>query len=165
MTDILAEFRTFDRPARMLMVNQFAINLGFYLLMPYLAGYLSGTVGLAAWTVGLVLGVRNFSQQGMFLIGGTLADRLGYKPLIVAGCLLRTVGFLLLAVVQSLPALIIASAATGFAGALFNPAVRAYLAADAGERRVQAFALFNIFYQEGILAGTLLGLALLAVDF
>ncbi|UGT72062.1 MFS transporter [Nocardia gipuzkoensis] len=147
------------------MVNQFGINLGFYMLMPYLAGYLAGPLGLAAWAVGLVLGVRNFSQQGMFLIGGTLADRLGYKPLIVAGCLLRTGGFALLVFATSLPGLLIASAATGFAGALFNPAVRAYLAADTGERRVEAFAVFNIFYQAGILAGPLVGLALMALDF
>jgi MFS family permease len=159
------QFRSFGWPSRLLMVNQFGINLGFYMLMPYLAGYLSGPLGLAAWAVGLVLGVRNFSQQGMFIVGGTLADRLGYKPLIVAGCVLRTAGFGLLVVAQSLPALLIASAATGFAGALFNPAVRAYLAADAGERRVEAFATFNVFYQGGILAGPLVGLALMEVDF
>ncbi|GAA5108104.1 MFS transporter [Nocardia iowensis] len=159
------KFRSFDLAARLLMINQFGINLGFYMLMPYLAGYLAGPLGLAAWAVGLVLGVRNFSQQGMFLIGGTLADRLGYKPLIVAGCLLRTGGFALLVFATSLPGLLVASAATGFAGALFNPAVRAYLAADTGERRVEAFAMFNIFYQAGILAGPLVGLALMTVDF
>ncbi len=147
------------------MINQFGINLGFYMLMPYLAGYLAGPLGFAAWAVGLVLGVRNFSQQGMFIIGGTLADRLGYKPLIVVGCLLRTAGFGLLVIAESLPGLLIASAATGFAGALFNPAVRAYLAVDAGPRRVQAFAVFNIFYQAGILAGPLVGLALMMLDF
>lgn len=162
---VFAKFRGFDPAARLLMINQFGINLGFYMLMPYLAGYLSGTLSLAAWAVGLVLGVRNFSQQGMFLVGGTLADRLGYKPLIVAGCLLRTAGFGMLVAVDSLPGVLIASAATGFAGALFNPAVRAYLAADAGERRVEAFAVFNVFYQAGILAGPLVGLALLALDF
>ncbi|MGW1742450.1 MFS transporter [Nocardia sp. NPDC001965] len=161
----IATFRSFDAPARLLMINQFGINLGFYMLMPFLAGYLAGPLGLAAWAVGLVLGVRNFSQQGMFLIGGTLADRLGYKPLIVAGCLLRTGGFALLVFATGLPALLIASAATGFAGALFNPAVRAYLAAESGARRVEAFALFNIFYQAGILAGPLVGVALLALDF
>lgn len=159
------EFRSFGWPSRLLMINQFGINLGFYMLMPYLAGYLAGPLGLAAWAVGLVLGVRNFSQQGMFIVGGTLADRLGYKPLIVAGCLLRTLGFGLLVFAQSLPAVLIAAAATGFAGALFNPAVRAYLAVDAGERRVEAFALFNVFYQAGILAGPLVGLAFMAVDF
>ncbi len=165
MIEAIRSFGSFNRVTRMLMINQFAINLGFYMLMPYLAGYLSGSLGLAAWTVGLVLGMRNFSQQGMFLIGGTLADRLGYKPLIVMGCLLRTTGFGLLAVVESLPALLVASAATGFAGALFNPAVRAYLATEAGPRRVPAFAMFNVFYQAGMLAGPLVGIALMAVDF
>ncbi|MGW9596214.1 MFS transporter [Streptomyces chartreusis] len=165
MKGLLAQVRSYERSVQLLMVNQFTINLGFYMLMPYLAAHLSGTLGLAGWIVGLVLGVRNFSQQGMFLVGGTLADRLGYKPMIVAGCVLRTLGFATLGLVDSLPALLAASAATGLAGALFNPAVRAYLAADAGDRRVEAFALFNVFYQAGILLGPLVGMVLTGVDF
>jgi predicted MFS family arabinose efflux permease len=101
----------------------------------------------------------------MFLLGGTLADRLGYKTAIVAGCLLRTAGFALLGLADSLAVLLIASAATGLAGALFNPAVRAYLAHDAADRRVEAFALFNVFYQAGILLGPLIGLVLVQVNF
>ncbi|MFD0337242.1 MFS transporter [Streptomyces sp. NPDC127117] len=165
MMSLWQQTRSFPPAARLLMANQFAINLAFYMLMPYLAAHLSGGLGLAAWAVGLVLGVRNFSQQGMFLIGGTIADRFGYKAPIMAGCLLRTIGFGLLGWVDNLPALIAASAATGFAGALFNPAVRAYLAAEAGERRVDAFATFNVYYQAGMLLGPLVGLALLAADF
>ncbi|MFP3988879.1 MFS transporter [Streptomyces sp. E11-3] len=165
MKRTISQVRSYDRSVQLLLVNQFTINLGFYMLMPYLAQHLSGSLGLAGWLVGFVLGVRNFSQQGMFLIGGTLADRFGYKPLIVAGCVLRTVGFATLGLVDSVPALLAASAATGFAGALFNPAVRAYLAADAGERRVEAFALFNVFYQAGILLGPLVGMLLTGVDF
>ncbi|MFD8376308.1 MFS transporter [Streptomyces sp. NPDC059688] len=166
MKGMRAQMASFDRPARLLMANQFAINLGFYMLMPYLADHLAHGLGLAAWTVGLVLGVRNLSQQGMFLVGGTLADRYGCKPMILTGCTLRTVAFALLALADTLPALVVASALTGLAGALFNPAVRAYLAADAGEgRRVEAFAAFNVFYQAGILIGPLAGLALLTWDF
>ncbi|UQW99675.1 MFS transporter [Streptomyces sp. RerS4] len=165
MTGTLAQFRSYERGPRLLMVNQFTINLGFYMLMPYLATHLAGPLGLAGWTVGLILGVRNFSQQGMFLIGGTLADRLGYKPMIIAGLVLRVAGFATLGLVSSVPALIAASAATGLAGALFNPATRAYLAVDAGERRVEAFALFNVFYQAGILLGPLVGMVLTGVDF
>ena len=122
------QFRSFDLCVQLLLVNQFGINLGFYMLMPYLANHLSSGLGMAAWTVGLVLGVRTLSQQGMFLVGGMLADRLGYKPMIVAGCILRTVGFGLLGFVDGLPMLLVASVATGLAGALFNPAVRAYVA-------------------------------------
>ncbi|GGU75246.1 putative ABC transporter, permease protein [Streptomyces litmocidini] len=158
--------RTFDPAVRLLFLNQLTINLGFYMLMPYLAAHLADGLGMAAWAVGLVLGARNLSQQGMFLVGGALADRLGFKPLIVAGCALRTVGFGALAFAQSLPTLIAASLATGLAGALFNPAVRACLAAEAGEeRRVEAFALFNAYYQAGILLGPLVGVALTGVSF
>ncbi|MFJ2740823.1 MFS transporter [Streptomyces sp. NPDC087440] len=165
MKALWASTRSFSPAVQVLMGNQFAINLAFYMLMPYLAAHLAGPLGLAAWAVGLVLGVRNFSQQGMFLIGGTIADRFGCKKPIMAGCLLRTAGFALLGIVDSLPVLVIASAATGFAGALFNPAVRAYLAAEAGTRRVEAFATFNVYYQAGMLLGPLVGLALLAADF
>ncbi|GGY47830.1 MFS transporter [Streptomyces tanashiensis] len=158
--------RTFEPAVRLLFLNQLTINLGFYMLMPYLAAHLADGLGMAAWAVGLVLGARNLSQQGMFLVGGALADRLGFKPLIVAGCALRTVGFGALAFAQSLPMLIAASLATGLAGALFNPAVRACLAAEAGEeRRVEAFALFNVYYQAGILLGPLVGVALTGVSF
>ncbi|MFE6676822.1 MFS transporter [Streptomyces sp. NPDC057729] len=165
MRGFVRQFRSFDGPVRLLMVQQFTINTAFYMLMPYLAIHLSGGLGMAAWAVGLVLGVRNFSQQGMFLIGGTLADRLGCKNVIITGCVLRTVGFGLLGLVDSLPALILASALTGFAGALFNPAVRAHLAREAGERRVEAFALFNVFYQVGMFVGPLIGLSLIALNF
>ncbi|AUH45011.1 MFS transporter [Streptomyces sp. CMB-StM0423] len=166
MRDLVREFRSYGGGVRLLMVQQFTINTAFYMLMPYLAAHLADGLGMAAWAVGLVLGVRNFSQQGMFLVGGTLADRLGCKRMIVAGCVLRTAGFGLLGFVQSLPALVVASALTGFAGALFNPAVRTYLAQAVGEkRRVEAFALFNVFYQTGMFVGPLVGLALLAADF
>ncbi|MCT9934493.1 MFS transporter [Planotetraspora sp. A-T 1434] len=158
-------FRSFDRSVQLLMLNQFAINTGFYMLMPYLAGHLAHGLGMATWTVALVLAMRNLSQQGLFLLGGALADRLGYRPVIIVGCLLRTCGFALLGFAATLPALLVASAMTGLAGALFNPAVRAYLAHDAKDRRVEGFALFNVFYQAGILAGPLIGVALMTTGF
>ncbi|MEU9821714.1 MULTISPECIES: MFS transporter [unclassified Pseudonocardia] len=162
---VLDRYRSFDRPVQLLLLNQLTINLGFYMLIPYLADHLSQGLGLSVLLVGVILGVRNFSQQGMFLVGGSLADRFGYKPMIVAGCALRTGGFALLGLVDNVATLVVASAATGFAGALFNPAVRAYIARDAGERRVEAFALFSVFYQAGIVVGPVVGLLLTGIDF
>ena len=63
MNQLLTQYRSMRRVTRLLLVNQFTINLGFYMLMPYLAQYLAGNLGLAAWLVGLVLGVRSLSQQ------------------------------------------------------------------------------------------------------
>jgi MFS family permease len=165
VTGMIRQIGSFSRPIQLLLVNQAGINIGFYMLMPYLATYLTGHLAMAAWTTGLILGLRNLSQQGMFLIGGTLADRLGYKPMIMAGCALRIVGFGLFAVSGAPALLVVAAVLTGLAGALFNPAARAYLAHEAGERKIEAFALFNIFYQLGILIGPLLGIALLGFAF
>ncbi|MFE3450648.1 MFS transporter [Nonomuraea sp. NPDC059194] len=165
MIATLRQFRSFNRPIQLLQINQAGINLGFYMLMPYLAQHLATGAGLAAWTIGLVLGLRNLSQQGLFLIGGTLADRLGCKRVIMTGCALRTLGFALFGLSTALPVLLAAAAVTGFAGALFNPAARAYLAREAGERKIEAFAVFNVFYQGGILLGPLLGVVLLGSGF
>lgn len=159
------EMRGFPLAVRLLLVNQLGVNTGFYLLIPYLATHLGENLGMSAAVVGIVLGVRNLSQQGLFIIGGSASDRLGARGVIIAGCALRTVGFALFALGDGLAVLLAASVLSGLAGALFNPAVRAYLAQEAGERKAEAFALFNVFATTGALIGPLLGSVLLLVDF
>ncbi|MFF1870278.1 MFS transporter [Kitasatospora herbaricolor] len=161
----LRSIRTFPAAVQMLLVNQLGVNTGFYLLVPYLAAHLGQDLGLSAVAVGVVLGVRNLSQQGLFIIGGSAADRLGARGVIIGGCALRTFGFALFAFGDDLAVLIAASVLSGLAGALFNPAVRTYVAQEAGDRRAEAFALFNIFATAGALIGPLLGTVLLLVDF
>ncbi|MFE2327880.1 MFS transporter [Streptomyces sp. NPDC059385] len=161
----LAAVRGFPPAVRLLLVNQFGVNTGFYLLVPYLAGHLTDDLGMSAAAVGLVLGLRNLSQQGLFLIGGSAADRLGARGVIITGCGLRTLGFSLFALGDALPVLIAASLLSGLAGALFNPAVRTYVAQEAGDRKAEAFALFNVFATAGALTGPLLGGLLLLGGF
>nr|WSW64974.1 MFS transporter [Streptomyces sp. NBC_00995] len=160
-----SEIRRLPPAVRLLLVNQLGVNTGFYLLIPCLAVHLSEDLGMSAVVVGTVLGVRNLSQQGLFVIGGSASDRLGARPVIIAGCALRTAGFALFALGDGLVVLLAASVLSGMAGALFNPAVRAHLAQEAGEHRAEAFALFNVFATTGALVGPLLGSALLLVDF
>ncbi|MGX9872815.1 MFS transporter [Streptomyces cellulosae] len=159
------EIRRFPLAVQVLLVNQFGVNVGFYLLTPYLATHLTENLGMSAAVVGAVLGVRTLSQQGLFVVGGSAADRLGARGVIIAGCALRTLGFGLFAFGDDLVVLLAASVLSGFAGALFNPAVRAYIAQEADGRKAEAFALFNVFAAAGALVGPLLGSALLLVDF
>ncbi|WP_331766432.1 MFS transporter [Embleya sp. NBC_00896] len=155
----------FPFAVRLLLINQLGVNTGFYLLIPHLATHLADDLGMSAALVGVVLGVRNLSQQGLFVLGGSAADRLGARGVIIAGCALRTVGFGLFALGDGLALLIAASVLSGLAGALFNPAVRTYIARESGERKAEAFALFNVFATTGALLGPLLGSVLLLVDF
>ncbi len=157
--------REFPLALRLLLFNQFGIDIGFYLLMPFLAAYLEQGLGMSAALVGLVLGARNLSQQGLFILGGSAADRLGPRVVIIVGCALRTVGFALFAFGSSLPLLLGASVLTGVAAALFYPAVRTYVALESGERKAEAFALLNVYATTGSLMGLLLGSVLFLADF
>ncbi|MEO9653678.1 MFS transporter [Marinomonas sp.] len=149
------------------MINGFTFNLGFYMLLPYLADHLQHTLGMTPWHVGLVIGLRVLSQQGMFLVGGTLGDYLGYKRLILLGCLVRVGGFLALGIASSLPLILIGAFLTGFAGALFTPSSNAYLANEASDQvsRDRIFSMQNWTSEAGMFLGPLLGIALFHLSF
>lgn len=164
-SNLRARFGALTPASRMLVVNQFGINVGFYMVLPFLTVYLATELGWATALIGILLGVRVLSQQAMFFIGGTAADRLGCRPMIVLGCALRVVSFGMFALFTSAPVIIAAAILTGVAGALFNPAVRSYLSREASTDKVGAFAVFNTAADAGAFVGPLLGAALLVVDF
>jgi hypothetical protein len=168
----LTQVRAATATIRLLVVTQMAFNIGFFMVLPYLSVHLTQDVGLGAAVVGLVLGIRTFSQQGLFFVGGTLSDRFGVRRVVLTGCVLRILGFAGLAVLDSVGGIIAATVLTGFAAALFSPAVESALATEAdineqagGARSVDTFALFNVFGQIGTCTGPLVGSALLFVDF
>ena len=158
-------FRSFDRSIQVAIANMLVNNVGFYMLVPFLAGYMANGLGLALWVVGLVLGIRVLSHQGMSLIGGSIGDWLGHKQAIVAGCIVRVVAFTIFGFVDGPVGMAVGAILTGLGGALLSPAVKAYLAHAAGPRRVEAFALLDVTIHGGSLLGPLIGALLLGVEF
>ncbi|MFF8384723.1 MFS transporter [Streptomyces kanasensis] len=158
--------------ARLLVGSQFAFNVGFFAVLPYLAQHLGGTLGLGGWLVGLVLGLRTFSQQGLFVVGGALTDRFGPRPVVLVGCALRVAGFGWLAVAEAVGAVVGAVVLVGFAAALFSPAVESEVVREAvrleratGLPRTRLPARFAAAGQAGALAGPVLGAVLLSGRF
>ncbi|MBT2409518.1 MFS transporter [Streptomyces sp. ISL-12] len=157
---------------RLLVLTQLAFNVGFYAVLPFLAEHLGQGIGMAGWLVGFVLGLRTFSQQGLFVVGGALADRYGIRPVVLAGCLLRIAGFVWLGYADATWSVVTAVLLIGFAAALFSPAVESEVARQAvlweeesGEDRTRVLALFTVAGQAGAFVGPLLGALLLGVDF
>ncbi|WDV56238.1 MFS transporter [Streptomyces coeruleorubidus] len=157
---------------RLLILTQLAFNIGFYAVLPFLAEHLGTAIGMAGWLVGFVLGLRTFSQQGLFVVGGSLVDRYGVRPVVLAGCVLRIAGFAWLGYAEASWAVIGAVLVIGFAAALFSPAVESEVARQAvvweeegHGSRTGLLALFSVAGQAGAFVGPLLGALLLAVDF
>ncbi|MFJ7335671.1 MDR family MFS transporter [Streptomyces sp. NPDC101116] len=157
---------------RLLVLTQLAFNIGFYAVLPFLAEHLGTAIGMAGWLVGFVLGLRTFSQQGLFVVGGWLVDRFGVRPVVLAGCALRIAGFAWLGFARTAHTVIGAVLVIGFAAALFSPAVESEVARQAvvweeegHGSRTRVLALFSVAGQAGAFVGPLLGALLLAVDF
>ncbi|GAA3842751.1 MDR family MFS transporter [Streptomyces phyllanthi] len=157
---------------RLLILTQLAFNIGFFAVLPFLAEHLGTAIGMAGWMVGFVLGLRTFSQQGLFVVGGALADRYGVRPVVLVGCVLRIAGFLWLGHAEESWAVIGAVLLIGFAAALFSPAVESEVARQAvvweeagGGSRTSVLALFTVAGQAGAFVGPLIGALLLEVDF
>ncbi len=149
-----------------LLIDSFASNFGFFLLMPVLAVYLTRDLHWAAWVAGLILAVRQFSQQGLAPWGGAWGDRLGYRAAVVLGMEVRAVGFLLFAVAHSGPLILLAALLSGLGGALFGPADAAALAvAVPPERRARIFSLRVVFGNGGMVLGPVIGAYLISVSF
>ncbi|MFK4102154.1 MDR family MFS transporter [Streptomyces sp. NPDC019531] len=157
---------------RLLILTQLAFNIGFFAVLPFLAEHLGTAIGMAGWMVGFVLGLRTFSQQGLFVVGGWLVDRYGVRPVVLTGCALRVAGFGWLGYAEATWAVIGCVLLIGFAAALFSPAVESEVARQAvvweeegHGSRTRVLALLSAAGQAGAFVGPLLGGLLLAVDF
>ena len=155
-----------------LLGSQFVFNIGFYAVVPFLAIFLRDDMMLSGGLIGLILGLRTFSQQGMFFVGGALSDRFGARIVILAGCLIRVSGYLLLAFGQSLWPIIVGACLTGIGGALFSPSIEALLAkagtqseARGKRSRAEWFALFAVCGELGAVLGPVAGALMTGLGF
>lgn len=155
-----------------LLGSQFVFNIGFYAVVPFLAIFLRDEMLLSGGLIGLILGLRTFSQQGMFIVGGALSDRFGAKVIILSGCIVRVSGYLLLAFGESLWPIILGACLTGIGGALFSPSIEALLAkagthseAKGKRSRAEWFALFAVCGELGAVLGPVAGALLTGLGF
>lgn len=149
-----------------LLVNYFLMWTGFVMVVPLIAVHYVDRLGWAAAAIGLILAVRQFTQQGLGVFTGMWADRIGVKWLICTGVLLRAVGFALMAWAESFPLLLISALLAAFGGAFFESPGRAAAAAlSEPEERSRYFALQGAASSIGTALGPLAGTFLLRYSF
>ncbi len=142
------------------------VILGFFVVMPMISLRFVDQLGWAAGLVGLALGLRQLTQQGLGIFGGSLADRFGARPLIVTGMLLRAVGFATLAWADSGAMLIFSCFLSGLGGCLFDPPRAALVIKFTRPRERSRFiSLLMMLESAGAVTGALLGSWLLRFDF
>lgn len=163
---LLTVWRLSPREIKILYIAILSVNMGFFALIPYLALYLSGNLMWTMALTGILLGVRQFSQQGFTFMGGILADRWGCKQTLILGLVVRSVGFTYFAFCQEVWHFFVAAVISGFGGALFEPSLQAAFAKLAPEaHRKQLFSFKNMVSNIGIIGATFVGSLLISIDF
>lgn len=151
---------------RFVVTDHMLVVAGFYLVFPMIALRFVDQLGWAAAAVGLALGARQVAQQGLGLVGGSLSDRYGARPLVVAGMLLRAAGFAVLAYAHSPLHLFISCVLSGLGGSLFEPARGALVVKlTRPAERNGFYALLMTLESACAVSGALLGTWLLSFDF
>lgn len=150
----------------MLLANSGLMSAGFFMLIPLLSVHLTRDLGFSGAAAGAVLALRQITQQGLMLFGGALADRIGYRPVIAAGMLVRSLGFFGFGLGDSLPVILISAIVAALGGALFEATGKAALASLAPpEERPRLFSLSSLAGGAGSTVGPLLGVVLLPYSF
>ncbi|TMV52294.1 MFS transporter [Paenibacillus mesophilus] len=162
----LQAWRVAPASIKALYVCSFLMNLGFFALIPYLTLHLTGHFLWSLALAGVLLGVRQFSQQGLTFLGGIVADRFGCKETLVFGVAVRAAGFLAFAFCSEVWHFFAAAIVSGLGGALFEPSYQAAFARlTPDEHRKLLFSFKNIVSNLGMVSSTIVGSVLSSLDF
>jgi MFS family permease len=118
----------FPRTFWVLLAGEAVASLGFGLVVPYFALFLTSEVGIAPATAGAVVAVWAVIAVPAQPLGGVLADRLGRRPVMLVGLAgggLAAVGF---AFATEIWQVVVLTAVWALCNGIFEPAVGAYLA-------------------------------------
>lgn len=149
-----------SREIWIVLASQFVMNAASFMVVPFLVIYLSGTRHLSSFEVGTTLSVYLVALRLLPLMTGVLIDQIGHRFGLSAGVLIRGAGFLSFAVAVSWPWVLVPACLIGIGGAIYDPSVRAVIAAQPANARARIYALRNQFLNAGALIGPLLGAAM-----
>ncbi len=149
-----------------LLADTFLMWAGFFMVIPLISVQFVDNLGWTAGAIGLILGVRQLVQQGLTVVSGVVADRIGAKWLICAGMLVRGAGFAAMARADSFGFLMFTAILAATGGALFEAPKSAAIAALTNEsNRAHYYALSGIVGGAGLTIGPFIGALLLDVGF
>ncbi len=145
-------------PLRFLLASSFLIPLGSFMVLPFMSVFLHQRLGMGLGAVGAVLAVASLVQFSGGVLGGALAERIGLRRTMVWALVVRTAGFVGLALALRWPPLAVGALVLTCCGAaLYLPANKAYLVHGVDEERRPVFlSVGNAALNAGMAVGPLI---------
>lgn len=135
----------------------FAVRmLGFFLILPVLSLYATTLEGYRPALVGLAIGIYGLTQACLQIPFGMLSDRIGRKPVIVAGLLIFIAGSIIAALAEDFSGLVIGRAVQG-AGAVASAIIALTADLTRPEKRTTGMAIIGMTIGASFVISMLLG--------
>jgi multidrug resistance protein len=139
-----------------LMATVFVDMIGFAMVLPLLPFYLK-RLDTPDWMVGVVISAFAFAQLASSPFWGRFSDRLGRRPMIIAGLLLSAVAYVIFGLAHALWLFFLSRLVQG-AGSGTTGVVQAYVSdAIAPEDRAKALGWVTAATSAGVMIGPLIG--------
>lgn len=134
-------------------------ELGFATVIPLLPLYLTERLGASVRLVGTVVAAFALVETLLKATSGSLADRIGRRPLIIGGLLLSSLAPLVMSVLR-VPVLFVPLRVIDGAGSstLWPAAAAIVVDTTPPDRRATAMGALNMFFLAGLACGPALGL-------
>ncbi len=110
------------------------------------------------WVAGAALAVAAVGTAATLQVSGTMADRVGRRPLVLAGLVITALGLGVIGLSQDLWVLLVLSAISGLGAGLVNPGQQASVADVVGTERSggTVLATFQMAQDSGAIVGPIL---------
>ncbi|AHF08543.1 MDR family MFS transporter [Desulfitobacterium metallireducens] len=157
-------WKRYDSAIWIRVVGTILTTVTSFAIRPFLAIYLYDKTG-SIYTIGIILGLAPLMGVITNLLGGSLADKYGRKPLMVYSLFFQALSMAgyIFAVTPLQFALV--SIVNGIAASLYYPAANAQIADIVPEhQRSEVFALMHTALNVGAAVGPMLGLLLVKIN-
>lgn len=150
------KLHVWDVNLKIRLIGEGLFNLLFWMYFPFITVYFSEALGKQ--TAGMLMAIPPLIGILGSMVGGSLADSLGRRPMMLAGASLKACMFALFALSSSHWANYFAYIGIGLGGALYGPASDAMVADLIPDKdRRQVFATFTTANNIGAVLGPALG--------
>lgn len=155
---VLATLSAVTPPARRILVGNLISAMGSGVTLPFLIIYLGQVRGLGTPTAGLLVAYLALVALVCTPIVGTLVDRFGPRPVLMAGLAVTAVGVASLGWVSSMPTAILALSILGVGDStLWAPQSALYARVTPREDRQKLFGLQFMCLNLGLSVGGIIG--------
>ena len=117
--------------------------LGLFMLLPVLPVYATSLTGATPFLIGLALGIYGLPQALLQIPAGGLSDRIGRKPVIIAGLCIFALGTLIAALSHTITGVIIGRFFQG-AGAIASATIALLTDLTTERYRTRSMAIFGM---------------------